>query len=1294
MSENKCKDGKSAKFSSPSKVKKKAIMSPKKENSPKLFKFQSIKDELTIEANQEISNHDIFKSELIQSAEEQSDNHIMDSKMSNDLEYIGLEIKNLNDLKKVTPQIKLSSSKMSSPSTLSSSYILNDSQNKLHNYCRTCAELKFPLIDIFSDEGTEMQLNEQLQYFEEVDEFSLSTKMCIECIKNLETSYKFLMQIKNAEVKLQSIWDSCPESQVNDLEEDYSEHYLNEENESSESFFDQTETFEESNENISYDECEPDDSNDIDQSLQSNYDNSETENCEYNFDESQRTDDNETNIKNESEKIFNNEKSSPMKNSIPPSQIFSDVKKNVEKDVSFANADNGNEKNKLILALKEMKIPKLNFDDVINVEEGENGIMYVTTKGSKPNELLLLKVKKMEKLTKKDEKGKKSSKTHSQNKAQHLRPSNLSENNIDDEIEKYKRKRVEILGEGADMIVEEEPSEVIDNRGFAGNLGDTGCTENTKTIKEELEDADDPLFQAASTSTSSSASTIAVSKSSSSMDELRERYNAIRKQNDFFERELSTEFKDRLKRILRQKNEYIEDFVKYLNQRKIVASRLKTEDIILLYEKKNNVKIDRSAIEDEGPPEEVAEEKLNEDKEAYDCDFCFRFFYSVDMLQEHAKIHDVRIQYLCSDCGVEFSTGKARREHNATCVQKLICKGCGELQESKGKKRQHEQKHCDESYGQLCDTCGEKFKHQGTLDQHIKVKHMDLGKVHKCPECSKEFTFKTKMTFHMKTVHTTVRAFLCEDCGKDFKNPASLRHHKVRKHLEPNSRKECKICKKMIPAYGMSKHMHTHKAYTIACPRCDKMFKNTSTLKQHLRIHEDQRPYKCNECGVGFNRRDGLRLHMRVHQKSNSRGLRECICQVCGEKFPNHSTLVIHRNRTHKDGRTFTCHLCNRSMISQRSLDWHLSSIHNEVLPERPEKEESAVDTETKRVACLKCNKTFKTETILRTHVKNSHTEKKPQKCLDCDEIFTSDVRLRHHMMVQHERLEGTQKCPFCPKRFVNQLRLKTHMIAHSEERPFACDQCDFMLKTRIQLIKHKQNRHSDERPLQCHYCSWRCKQVSALVCHERTHTNERPYSCSVCKQRFKYLGDKNKHERRHESLGGSGFKRIAIGKSGTGGGSGEKTEDQSGFDSDADAAETHDEKQDGTVYNLNDEIDTFDESRIIKFETGEIVAESEATFEPMYVEEAEHDNNHGTVVVGFEDATVYTEEVSTVPMETEIITNDMIDQQILQPGTVVHLQQQDSNGKIQVIPVMLSLPDLGDPGEVSLTATSIMYKE
>lgn len=164
--------------------------------------------------------------------------------------------------------------------------------------------------------------------------------------------------------------------------------------------------------------------------------------------------------------------------------------------------------------------------------------------------------------------------------------------------------------------------------------------------------------------------------------------------------------------------------------------------------------------------------------------------------------------------------------------------------DSKGKKRQHEQKHCDNIYGQLCEYCGEKFKHQGTLDQHVKSRHMTLEKIFQCPKCPKKFAFKTKLSFHLKSVHTAMRAYLCEDCGADFKNPASLRHHRIRKHQPTGNKKECPVCRKLIPLYSLSKHMHTHKAYTIKCPHCDKMFKNTSTLKQHVRIHEDQRQFR------------------------------------------------------------------------------------------------------------------------------------------------------------------------------------------------------------------------------------------------------------------------------------------------------------------------------------------------------------------------------------------------------------------------------------------------------------------
>lgn len=768
---------------------------------------------------------------------------------------------------------------------------------------------------------------------------------------------------------------------------------------------------------------------------------------------------------------------------------------------------------------------------------------------------------------------------------------------------------------------------------------------------------------------------------------------------------------ERLRRILEDKDdESVAEFMENLQQRKMIITKMSDEDLVNLYQERMAGKIYTTNTTITNTIEESDPLELNSDcfdlksSETFDCDFCFSEFPTKDVCDEHMKFHDSKIQYLCEDCNEEFTILRYKKNHNVICIRKLICKYCDLMLDSKGKKKQHEQKHCDSLFGQLCEYCGEKFKHQGTLDQHVKSKHMTLEKIFQCPKCPKKFTFKTKLSFHLKSVHTAMRAYLCEDCGADFKNPASLRHHRIRKHLPTGNKRECPVCRKMIPFYSLSKHMHTHKAYTIKCPHCDKMFKNSSTLKQHVRIHEDQRQFRCDTCGVGFNRRDGLRLHMKVHEKADSRGLKECSCQVCGEKFPNHSMLVIHRNRIHKDGRNFTCHICNRSMISTRSLEWHLAHIHNEPLPGIV-KAEMITGSDSKRVACFHCHKTFKTEMILRTHIKNSHMEKEPVKCLDCDDTFVSEVRLRHHMMVAHNRLEGTLACPHCPKRFVNQLRLKTHMIAHSEDRPFRCDICGFNLKTKIQLIKHHQNRHSDERPLQCRYCPWRCKQVSALVCHERTHTNERPYSCSVCRQRFKYLGDKNKHERRHESLGGSGFKRIVTNRGPKKVKTRKEDDDTSNSDQEQETLEEQMEEQMEEPME-DDEMETMEmEARLVdaayeaeehvKIEANILGTEDEHGDYPQDYEESSKDATE--VIMNMEDTAVYTEEVTAENIEsietTQIIEDELMANQLLQSGTVVHIEQQDEEGKIQMIPVVLSLPDLTEENaEVNLATTSIMY--
>ncbi|XP_071577446.1 uncharacterized protein [Temnothorax nylanderi] len=1386
------------------------------------------------------------------------------------------QIRDINELKKIAPRVRLqdteSLNELTRISSLSNSKlqqndtsVLDRTRQELRKYCRTCAGLKLPLVDIFSEKGIKLRLSQQIKHLEVNPYDSLSTQMCMDCICDLRMSYKFFMQIKKAEIKLKSIHvnlttDNATKKvtlidESSTIKEEMQSSYIETKQE-----YQLSSTIQQNLSSLSSkQENQTTPGNQADDSVpkicaifslkdeskvksgKEKEDNDEEEEevrigggifeevAEGEDEESIEEFDPEDPALLEDEEEEEEEKKSPRS----PTTVYkydmaaksyvrlerSEEGVSVKSGASQTSEGDGENqregtskpnilKRKLIMPtvttknggedevqsiVEERKVQKLDTNSLSNVNSPleEDGIMYVTVKGSKPNEFLLVKVKKVDKPMeskravistdlKPVERLLKRYETLTSKDFSSRRPDGR-EQIIEEQIEEYKKKREKVLGGQSAAVVtftvnetqKEVQEEEISSKSNFEKAEEMTLLKEVAGVKEEREqeqeeeeeeeeqeeqeeqqqeeeeedeeneedeedeeeeeeeekeegngdwdgdgdgdgdgDKEEKEFWNKIENIDESQEKVHDNTEEylSKLSRLKLKWEETKRKKESLQKELDESYSEgnleKLAKVLGEKEKNLQEFQEYLKQRKIVLTRLKDEDIISLYEDrfsttlKSSSKLLPDLIDTQPPVDPLSEERYLE------CDYCSETFSNRDVLEEHLKSHDYRILHCCDDCGEEFQTNKAKRNHNVICVRKLICKYCDIILDSRGKKRQHEQKHVDALYGQLCEICGERFKHQGTLDQHLKTQHTSLEKIYQCPKCPKKFAFKQKLSFHLKSVHTTLRAYLCEDCGADFKNPASLRHHRIRKHQPVGNKRECQVCSKLVPFYSLSKHMHTHKAYSIQCPHCDKMFKNSSTLKQHVRIHEDQRQYRCDTCGVGFNRRDGLRLHMRVHEKTGSRGLKECSCQVCGEKFPNHSTLVIHRNRVHKDGRQYTCHICNRSMISTRSLEWHMSHIHNESMPGIIR--DASGLPEKKRVSCYHCNKTFKTELILRTHIKNTHMEKDPLKCTDCVDIFTSEVRLRHHMMVVHNRLEGTLACPHCPKRFVNQLRLKTHMISHSEERPYTCEVCGFNLKTKIQLIKHHQNRHSDERPLQCRYCPWRCKQVSALVCHERTHTNERPYSCSVCRQRFKYLGDKNKHERRHESLGGSGFKRIVPGRNvkpkvrAADDSSGSEQEPGSLKDSASRqdirvTEEQYEEQQDGRYDQKfpEEQMVKFEQEQIVKFEGQEEY--EQAVYEQEYEETSREASEATEVIMNMEDSTVYTEEVTADNIEpsVEIMTDEIMTSDILQSGTaVMHLQHcNNSSGEIQVIPVMLSLPELSDATtEVNLATASIMY--
>ena len=320
----------------------------------------------------------------------------------------------------------------------------------------------------------------------------------------------------------------------------------------------------------------------------------------------------------------------------------------------------------------------------------------------------------------------------------------------------------------------------------------------------------------------------------------------------------------------------------------------------------------------------------------------------------------------------------------------------------------------------VCYTCEIKFKKADYLFEHVFFKHGPHPEM-ACPECDDIFHVPRALYLHRKTVHGG--KLTCPDCGRQF---IKERTHDYEAHLQ------------------------SHIDQNIPCDLCDKVFKNTLNLQQHIKYtHEGIKPK--------FNRMTPQVIAAKCDN--------ECKCDIA---FKMVKEKVTHYKLVHMGYKE--CPKCNKIVQS-------LEQQYHNCAPLK-KKEDKYKD---KYVVCEDCGKEIHSKKIA-YHTKKYH-EVVECSCDKCGRKYNDTMSLRDHMR-DCMKAEQCNLCGAMVSRINDHIR---NVHTAEEDKRFVCNLCGKGFHQKKKLENHKMNNHLKLRPHRCRYgCDIGYNDTSNRNAHER----------------------------------------------------------------------------------------------------------------------------------------------------------------------------------------------------------------